>query len=232
MLLCAGHCITQNAKLKSLGLGWARQWPWVLSIEKRKSQNQAHHWAAELRTVSEPPTDGVLFSKLYFETLKLGLCLSVSGDEPGLRVHDLRWWTRVKYRCIVLWGIRAAAMLNIASRKMYLHTCWQFISRWEPHVCRQLQSSYCEILDSLSAEALPDLLIFIHSIHTPVRAYKLQIFLIWKLLRFMTPLAIYFARSRRLCNQLTLKKKAQIITVQILSCIVTICSPSKGCWEL
>lgn len=51
---------------------------------------------------------------------------------------------------------------------------------------RQLQSSSREILDSLSAEALPDLLIFIHSIHTPVRAYKLQIFLIWKLLRFMT----------------------------------------------
>lgn len=50
----------------------------------------------------------------------------------------------------------------------------------------QLQSFYCEILDSLSAEALPDLLIFIHSIHTPVRAYKLQIFLIWKLLGFMT----------------------------------------------
>lgn len=94
---------------------------------------------------------------------------------------------------------------------------------------RQLQSSYCEILDSLSAEALLDLLIFIHSIHTPVRAYKLQIFLIWKLLRFMTPLAIYFVRSRSLCNQLTLKKKAQIITVQILSCIVTICRPSKGC---
>lgn len=39
----------------------------------------------------------------------------------------------------------------------------------------QLQSSYHEILDSLSADALPDLLIFIHSIHTPVRAYKLQI---------------------------------------------------------
>lgn len=93
----------------------------------------------------------------------------------------------------------------------------------------QLQSFHCEILDSLSAEAQPDLLIFIHSIHTPVRAYKLQIFLIWKLLRFMTPLAIYFLWSRSLCNQLTLKKKAQIITVQILSCIVTICSPSKGC---
>lgn len=93
----------------------------------------------------------------------------------------------------------------------------------------QLQSSHCEILDSLSAEAQPDLLIFIHSIHTPVRAYKLQIFLIWKLLRFMTPLAIYFFWSRSLCNQLILKKKAQIITVQILSCIVTICSLSKGC---
>lgn len=97
-------------------------------------------------------------------------------------------------------------------------------------VCaEQLQSSHCEILDSLSAEALPGLLIFIHSIHTPVRAYKLQIFLIWKLLRFMTPLAIYFVWSRCLSNQLILKKKAQIITVQILSCIMTICSPSKGC---
>jgi hypothetical protein len=93
----------------------------------------------------------------------------------------------------------------------------------------QLQSSHCEILDSLSAEAQPDLLIFIHSIHTPVRAYMLQIFLIWKLLRFMTSLAIYFSPFRSLCNQLTLKKKVQIITVQILSCIVTIHRPSKGC---
>lgn len=93
---------------------------------------------------------------------------------------------------------------------------------------RQLQSSSCEILDRLSAGPLSDLLIFIHSVHTPVRAYTLQIFLIWKLLRFMTLSAIYFALSRSLCNQLTLKKKAQIITVQILSCIVTICSPSKG----
>lgn len=55
----------------------------------------------------------------------------------------------------------------------------------------QLPSSHCEIWDSSNAESLPALLIFIHSIHIPVKAYKLQIFLIWKLLRFMTPLAIY-----------------------------------------
>lgn len=92
---------------------------------------------------------------------------------------------------------------------------------------RFFQSSHCEIVDSLSAEAQLGLLIFIHSIHTPVRAYKVQIFLIWKLLRFMTPLAIYSVRRESHCNQLTLKKKVQIITAQILSCIVTICSPSK-----
>lgn len=91
-----------------------------------------------------------------------------------------------------------------------------------------LQSSHCETVDSLSAEDQPGLLIFIHSIHTPVRAYKVQIFLIWKLLRFMTPLAIYSARREGRRNQLTLKKKEQIIIAQILSRIVTICSPSRA----
>lgn len=129
-------------------------------------------------------------------------------------------------------GVGAAPSVKYCSRKnVFTHMPTVHFqvgaSRLLPPL--QLQSSHCEILDSLSAEALPDLLIFIHSIHTPVRAYKLQIFLIWKLLRFMTPLAIYLVRSGSLCNQLTLKKKAQIITAQILSCIVTICSPSNGC---
>lgn len=125
-------------------------------------------------------------------------------------------------------GLRAKYCFrkNVFTHMLTVH--FQVGASCLPHTL-QFQSSHCEILDSLSAEALPDLLIFIHSIHTPVRAYKLQIFLIWNLLRFMTPLVIYFSRSRSLCNQLTFMKKAQIITVQILSCIVTICSPSKEC---
>lgn len=70
-------------------------------------------------------------------------------------------------------------VLNIASGKMYFtHMLTvHFQVGGSCLLCAlQLQSSSCEILDSLSAEALPDLLIFIHSIHTPVRAYKLQIF--------------------------------------------------------
>lgn len=131
----------------------------------------------------------------------------------------------------MLQGDRAALSVKYPFRKnVFTHTLTVHFQVGASRLLRtrQLQSSCCEILDRLSAGPLPDLLIFIHSIHTSVRAYKLQIFLIWKLLRFMTLLAIYFTLSGSLCNQLTLKKKAQIITVQILSCIVTICSPSKG----
>lgn len=54
------------------------------------SQNQAHHRATELSIVLDTSMDGVLFSKLYSEMLRQGLCLSISGDEPGLHVHNLK----------------------------------------------------------------------------------------------------------------------------------------------
>lgn len=169
--------------------------------------------------------------KLYFETLKPG-CSAFAFLEMSRGCMFITVNNGVGYRCVVLLGVRAAPSVKYPFRKnVFTHILTVRFQVGASRLLRtlQLQSSCCEILDSLSAEALPDLLIFIHSIHTPVTAYMLQIFLIWKLLRFMTPLAVYLVRSRRLCNQLTLKKKAQIITVQILSCIVTICCPLKRC---
>lgn len=138
------------------------------------------------------------------------LYLSDSGDEADLHIHNLREWTGVKYQCIVLLGVRAAPSVKYRLRKnVFTH---MLTVHFQVGVSRllctlQLQSSYCEILDSLSAEALPDLLIFIHSIHTPVGVYKLQIFLIWKLLRFMTPLAIYLGSLGAFAISLHLRRK-------------------------
>ena len=91
---------------------------------------QASHGVMELSIVLESFMDLVLFSKLYFEkkcTLRLSnkdiLCLSVSGDETGLHVHNFEEWTRVKCLCTVLLGIRAALSVKYPSGKMHLHTC-------------------------------------------------------------------------------------------------------------
>lgn len=149
LCLFAVHCITQNTRPQSLYLDKTHQCPCVLSTENGVLQNQVGpHWQAShcvmgLSIVLESSRNLVLFSKLYFEEEKevhwdlqtRMFCLSVSGVNLVCMFIVLNDGLELNINAWCCWVTRQHWVLNIPSGKMYLHTRWQFISRWEPHVC-------------------------------------------------------------------------------------------------